>query len=97
MNVDEDNSASFKACNKEVIIPISSFLLCDFVLNLCSLSWRGTIDFGQKVARVTKIRVWAFVLVDFWILFELIQFTENFAVEDGRLDGDDVHGSDLLG
>lgn len=38
VNVDEDNSAGFKACNKEVIIPISSFLLCDFVLNLCSLS-----------------------------------------------------------
>ena len=97
VNVDEDDSTGFKACNKEIIIPISSFLLCDLILNLCSLSWRGTIDFGQEFARVAKIRVWAFVLVEIWILFELIKFTENFAVEGGRLDGDDVHGSDLLG
>ena len=38
VNVDEDDSTGFKACNKEIIIPISSFLLCDLILNLCSLS-----------------------------------------------------------
>jgi len=97
LNIDEDDSTGFKSCNKEIIIPISSFLLCDFILNLCSLSGRETIDIGQELAWVAKIRVWAFVLVDFWILFELIKFTENFAVEGGRLNGDDIHGSDLLG